>query len=79
MLSRLVCSKSFVSTSLLKSAIQNVPRRQQVLRTFAEESKFKTRAERTNERMTLKERAMAPAGRIFENMQKYIPKIINLL
>lgn len=62
MLSRLACSKSFITPSLLKSAIQNVPRRQ-VLRTFAEESKFKTRSERIGERMTLKERAMAPPGK----------------
>lgn len=61
MLSRLACSKVFISPTLLKSAIQNVPRRQ-VLRTFAEESKFKTRSERINEKMSLKERAMAPAG-----------------
>lgn len=61
MLSRLACTKSFISPTLLKSAIQNVPRRQ-VLRTFAEETKFKTRSERINERLTLKERIMAPAG-----------------
>lgn len=61
MLSRLACTKTFISPALLKSAIQNVPRRQ-VLRNFAEDAKFKTRAERINERMSLKERAMAPPG-----------------
>lgn len=62
MLSRLACTKSFVNPSLFKSGIQvNVPRRQ-VFRTFAEESKFKTRSERINEKMSLKERIMAPAG-----------------
>lgn len=62
MLSRLACSKTFITPTLLKSAIQNVPRRQQIVRKFAEETKFKTRSERINDRMTLKERMMAPAG-----------------
>lgn len=63
MLSRLVCGRTFVSSSLVKSAFQNVPRRQQIIRTFAEDAKFKTRTERINERMTLRERAMAPPGK----------------
>ncbi|CRK89602.1 CLUMA_CG003237, isoform A [Clunio marinus] len=61
MLSRLVTANTIIHSSVLKSALQNVPRRQ-ILRTFAEDAKFKTRAERINERMSLKERAMAPAG-----------------
>lgn len=63
MLSRLVCGRSFVSSSLVKNAFQNVPRRQQFVRKFAEDAKFKTRTERINERMTLRERAMAPPGK----------------
>jgi len=63
MLSRLVCTKSIVTTSLLRNAIQHVPRRQQFVRKFAEESKFRTRAERINEKISLKERIMAPAGK----------------
>lgn len=62
MLSRLACTKTFITPTLLKSAIKNVPRRSQALRTFAEETKFRTRAERINEKMSLKERAMAPPG-----------------
>ena len=63
MLSRLACTKTFFNPVLIKSALQNVPKSQrQIFRTFAEESKFKTRAERINERMSLKERVMAPAG-----------------
>jgi FtsH-binding integral membrane protein len=46
----------------VKSAIQNLPKQRQVFRSFAEDARFKTRAERINERMSLKERAMAPAG-----------------
>jgi hypothetical protein len=62
MLSRLACTKTFITPNLLKSAIQNVPRRQ-TLRNFAEETKFRTRAERINEKMSLKERIMAPPGK----------------
>ena len=63
MLSRLACTKSFINPTILKSAIQNVPRRQQIFRTFAEETKFKTRSERISDKLTLKERAMAPPGK----------------
>lgn len=64
MLSRLACSKAFINPVLVKSAIQNVPKggQRQIFRTFANESRFQSRAERINERMSLKERAMAPAG-----------------
>jgi hypothetical protein len=64
MLSRLACTKNIINPTLLKSAIQNVPRRQQIFRQFAEDSRFKTRAERINEKMSLKERAMAPPGEL---------------
>lgn len=63
MLSRLACTKLFVNPILVKSAIQNAPKGpRQVFRTFAQESRYQSRAERINERMSLKERAMAPAG-----------------
>lgn len=62
MLSRLVCTRIVINTSFLKSAIQNVPKQRQIIRNFAEDVKFKTRSERINERMSLKDRAMAPAG-----------------
>lgn len=77
MLSRLASSKTFITPSLLKSAIQHVPRRQ-VLRTFAEESKFKTRTERINERVTLKERIMAPAGKWKKKASRNIIQIISI-
>lgn len=69
MLSRLVCGRTVISTSLLKNAIQNAskPNSQFNLtsvRKYADGSKFRTRAERIieRERPTLKERAMAPPG-----------------
>lgn len=64
MLSRLACTKTFINPILVKSAIQNAPKGpRQMFRTFANESKqYQTRAERINERMSLKERIMAPAG-----------------
>ena len=63
MLSRLACTKTFINPILVKSAIQNAPKSQkQIFRTFAQESRYQTRAERINQRMSLKERAMAPAG-----------------
>ncbi|EAT34502.1 AAEL013255-PA [Aedes aegypti] len=66
MLSRLACTgRTFVSTPLLKSALQQVPHRQQVVRQYAREvkgggssSSWTARAER----QTLRERAMAPPG-----------------
>jgi hypothetical protein len=63
MLSRLACTKTFINPVLVKSAIQNAPKGpRQMFRTFANESRFQSRAERINERMSLKERVMAPAG-----------------
>lgn len=76
MLSRLTCTKTFITPALLKSAIQNVPRRQ-VLRTFAEESKFRSRSERISEKMSLKERAMAPPGKIHKSLKR--SKQLNML
>uniref|UniRef100_U5EQS8 Putative growth hormone-induced protein n=1 Tax=Corethrella appendiculata TaxID=1370023 RepID=U5EQS8_9DIPT len=61
MLSRLACSNRFlISPTLLKSAIQNVPKRQQVFRQFTRDNR--ETFTRTRERMTIKERAMAPPG-----------------
>lgn len=51
-----------INPTLIKSAIQNVPTKRQIFRTFAEDTRFKTRAERINEKLSLKERAMAPPG-----------------
>lgn len=62
MLSRLACTRSMVNPTLIKSALQNVPSKRQIFRTFAEESRFKTRSERINEKLSLRERAMAPPG-----------------
>lgn len=62
MLSRLACTRSMINPTLIKSAIQNVPTKRQIFRTFAEESRFKTRTERINEKLSLKERMMAPPG-----------------
>uniref|UniRef100_A0A182Q0T1 Growth hormone-inducible transmembrane protein n=1 Tax=Anopheles farauti TaxID=69004 RepID=A0A182Q0T1_9DIPT len=69
MLSRLVCTRPLVSSALLKSALQTIPKRhpqQQVFRQYARDVKggssgpaqWTSRAER----MTLRERAMAPPG-----------------
>lgn len=66
MLSRLACTGRTIATApLLKSALQQVPRRQPVTRQYAREVKgggsgasWTTRAER----QTLRERAMAPPG-----------------
>lgn len=66
MLSRLACSgRTFAAAPLLQSALQQVPKRQQVIRQYAREVKgggsgasWTARAER----QTLRERAMAPPG-----------------
>ncbi|EAL39226.3 AGAP009883-PA [Anopheles gambiae str. PEST] len=70
MLSRLACGRPFVSSALIKSALQTVPKRPQlqpVFRQYARDvkggsspgtSSWTSRAER----MTLRERAMAPPG-----------------
>jgi growth hormone-inducible transmembrane protein len=63
MLSRLVCNRTLINPVLIKSAIQNLPKtRKTFIRKFAEDARFKTRSERINEKISLKERAMAPAG-----------------
>lgn len=68
MLSRLVCGRAVLNTSLLKSAIQNVSTKNPQLvpvRKFASPGGgFRTRAERIAERQTLKETAMAPPGEL---------------
>jgi hypothetical protein len=58
MLSRLACTRTFITPTLLKSTLQQVPRapRVQIIRSF------KSRAERINEKITLKEKLMAPPG-----------------
>lgn len=65
MLSRLACGRQLVSPTLLKSALQTVPKRQPVFRQYARDVKggsnttgWTARAER----MSLRERAMAPPG-----------------
>ncbi|XP_053672483.1 growth hormone-inducible transmembrane protein-like [Anopheles nili] len=65
MLSRLACARPQVSSALVKSALQTVPRRQQqVFRQYARDVKggsntgWTARAERTS----LRERSMAPPG-----------------
>lgn len=63
MLSRLALTTTRINPVFIKSAIQNLPKnRHTIVRQFAEDAKFRTRSERINERMSLKERAMAPAG-----------------
>ena len=62
MLSRLAVTTTRFNPVFIKSAIQNLPKNRQIVRQFAEDAKFRTRSERINERMSLKERAMAPAG-----------------
>lgn len=62
MFSRLACTKISINPALLKSAIQNLPRNRQIVRQFAEDARFKTRSERINERLSLREKIMAPAG-----------------
>lgn len=62
MLSRLACTRITINPVFVKSAIQNLPKNRQIFRQFAEDARFKTRAERINEKMSLRERAMAPAG-----------------
>lgn len=63
MLSRLACTgRTFVSAPLLRSTLQNFPKREPVIRLYARDVKggptWTTRAQR----QTLRERAMAPAG-----------------
>ena len=63
MLSRLVCSSPLISQNLVKSALQQVPRRQQVFRQYARDVRGTfSRTARTAERTSLKEKAMAPPG-----------------
>lgn len=62
MLSRLACTRTSINPAFIKSAIQNLPKNRQIIRQFAEDAKFRTRSERINEKMSLRERAMAPAG-----------------
>lgn len=66
MLSRLAMgSTPIISASLVRSAFNTVPARNQVFRQFQRDSRetvFRTRSERIAERQTLKQRIMAPAG-----------------
>lgn len=63
MLSRLAVTTTRINPVFIKSAVQNLPKnRQTIFRQFAEDVKYRSRSERINERMSLKERAMAPAG-----------------
>lgn len=65
MLSRLALGKPLLTTSLVKHAIDHVPRSQKsmILRQFQRDARSGyTRTQLRTERQTLKERIMAPAG-----------------
>ncbi|KFB47823.1 AGAP009883-PA-like protein [Anopheles sinensis] len=65
MLSRLACGRQLVSPTLLKSALQTVPKRQPVFRQYARDVKGGSNTTQWTaraERMSLRERAMAPPG-----------------
>lgn len=63
MLSRLACSgRILASASLIQPALQQVPRRTQLMRYYARDVKGGTNWTTRAERQTLRERAMAPPG-----------------
>lgn len=62
MLSRLACSHSLLSASFLKESLKHVPKQRQMFRNYARETRDQMASRTRSERMTLRERAMAPPG-----------------